>query len=154
LQKTLKSTGDNETAIILRGGATAELSSGVTREHATLIAQSPGILRDAEGKPIVSAELVVVANLPKKSTGTDANVEVRGVGPQVWALRPNIRIVEGRRFTPGLREMIRARRSISTTSNGRSSASSNPATRTNRNWKAMSIRSRRPTGARDSSRSR
>ncbi|OJY90822.1 MAG: hypothetical protein BGP25_09835 [Lysobacterales bacterium 63-13] len=106
LQKTLKSTGDNETAIILRGGATAELSSGVTREHATLIAQSPGILRDAEGKPIVSAELVVVANLPKKSTGTDANVEVRGVGPQVWALRPNIRIVEGRRFTPGLREMI------------------------------------------------
>ncbi|ANB17142.1 ABC transporter permease [Dokdonella koreensis] len=106
LQKTLRSTGDTQTAIVLRGGATAELSSGVSREDATLIAQMPGILRDAEGKPIVSPELVVVANLPKKSTGTDANVEVRGVGPQAWALRPNIKIVEGRAFTPGLREMV------------------------------------------------
>jgi putative ABC transport system permease protein len=106
LQRTLKSTGDTETAIILRGGATAELSSGISRDEATLIAQLPGILKDAEGKPIVSPELVVVANLPKKSTGTDANVEVRGVGPQAWALRPNVHIIEGRAFTPGLREMI------------------------------------------------
>jgi putative ABC transport system permease protein len=106
LQKTLKSTGDTETAIVLRGGASAELSSGISREHATLISQAAGILRDAEGKPITSAELVVVANLPKKSTGTDANVEIRGVGPQVWALRPNVQIIEGRKFTPGLREMI------------------------------------------------
>lgn len=106
LQKTLKSTGDTSTAIVLRGGASAELSSGISREHANLIAQSTGILRNAEGKPIVSAELVVVANLPKKSTGTDANAEVRGVGPQAWELRPNFRIVEGRKFTPGLREMV------------------------------------------------
>jgi putative ABC transport system permease protein len=106
LQKTLKSTGDTGTAIVMRGGATAELSSGVSRDDATLIAQAAGILRDAEGKPITSSELVVVANLPKKSTGTDANVEIRGVGPQAWALRPNIRIIEGRKFTPGLREMI------------------------------------------------
>ncbi|MCB1578676.1 MAG: ABC transporter permease, partial [Xanthomonadales bacterium] len=60
LQKTLRSTGDNETAIILRGGATAELSSGVSREDATLIAQQPGILKDPSGKPIASPELVVV----------------------------------------------------------------------------------------------
>ncbi|MEZ5522837.1 MAG: ABC transporter permease [Dokdonella sp.] len=106
LQKTLRSTGDNETAIILRGGATAELSSGVSREDATLIAQQPGILKDPSGKPIASPELVVVANLPKKSTGTDANVEVRGIGAEAWAARPNIRIVEGRKFTPGLREMV------------------------------------------------
>ncbi len=106
LQKTLRSTGDTDTVIVLRGGATAELSSGLSREDATLIAQTPGILRDAEGKPIVSPELVVVANLPKKSTGTDANVEVRGIGPQAWALRPNVKIVEGRAFTPGLREMV------------------------------------------------
>ena len=106
LTKTLKSTGDTTTAIILRGGATAELSSGLGREDVTLLAQLPGILRDGEGKPIASPELVVVANLPKKSTGTDANVEVRGVGPQSWALRPNVKVVEGRTFTPGLREMI------------------------------------------------
>lgn len=106
LQKTLKSTGDTETAIVLRGGASAELSSGISRDDATLIGQLPGILKDAQGQPIVSSELVVVANLPKKSTGTDANVEVRGVGPQAWALRPNLRIIEGRAFKPGLREMI------------------------------------------------
>ncbi len=106
LQKTLKSTGDTETAIVLRGGATAELSSGISREESIQIMQSAGILRDADGKPISSAELVVVANLPKKSTGTDANVEIRGVGPQMWALRPNVKIIEGRKFTPGLREMI------------------------------------------------
>jgi putative ABC transport system permease protein len=106
LQKTLKSTGDVETAIVMRGGASNELSSGVSRADATQIAQAAGILRDAEGKPILSSELVVVANLPKKSTGTDANVEIRGVGPQVWALRPNVKIVEGRSFTPGMREMI------------------------------------------------
>ena len=106
LQKTLKSTGDTETAIVLRGGASAELSSGISRDNATLISQAAGILRDAEGKPITSAELVVVANLPKKSSNTDANVEIRGVGPQVWNLRPNVKIIEGRKFTPGLREMI------------------------------------------------
>ena len=106
LTKTLRSTGDTSTAIILRGGATAELSSGLGREDVTLIGQLPGILRDAEGKPIASPELVVVANLPKKSTGSDANVEVRGIGPQAWALRPNVKIVEGRAFTPGLREMV------------------------------------------------
>jgi putative ABC transport system permease protein len=106
LQRTLKSTGDTETAIVLRGGATAELSSGISREESNLITQSAGILRDADSKPIASSELVVVANLPKKSTGTDANVEIRGVGPQVWALRPNVKIIEGRKYTPGLREMI------------------------------------------------
>ncbi|HOX70919.1 MAG TPA: ABC transporter permease [Dokdonella sp.] len=106
LQKTLKSTGDTETVIVMRGGAANELSSGVSRDDATLIAQAAGILRDAEGKPITSSELVVVANLPKKSTGTDANVEIRGVGPQAWPLRPNVKIIEGRKFTPGLREMI------------------------------------------------
>lgn len=106
LTRTLKSTGDTSTAIILRGGATAELSSGLGRQDVTLLAQLPGILRDAEGKPIASPELVVVANLPKKSSGTDANVEVRGIGPQAWAVRPNVKVVEGRAFTPGLREMI------------------------------------------------
>ena len=106
LQKTLQSTGDVETAIVMRGGASNELSSGLSRDDATLIAQAAGILRDAEGKPIISSELVVVANLPKKSTGTDANVEIRGVGAQAWALGPNVKIVEGRKFTPGMREMI------------------------------------------------
>jgi putative ABC transport system permease protein len=103
---TLAATGDAETAIVLRGGATAELSSGVGRDEVTLIEQLPGILKDAKGKPIASPELVVVANIPKKGTATDANVEIRGVGEQAFALRPNVRIVSGRTFSPGLRELI------------------------------------------------
>jgi putative ABC transport system permease protein len=103
---TLAATGDSQTAIVLRGGATAELSSGVGRDEVTLIEQLPGILKDAKGKPIASPELVVVANIPKKGTATDANVEIRGVGEQAFALRPNVKIVSGRTFSPGLRELI------------------------------------------------
>lgn len=105
-KQTLSQTGDNLTAIVMRGGATAELSSGVSREDAVLIAQLPGIMKDAQSKPITSAELVVVANVPKKSSGTDANVELRGVGEQAFALRPNVKIIDGRTFKPGLRELI------------------------------------------------
>jgi len=105
-KQTLSQTGDNVTAIVMRGGATAELSSGVSRDDAVLIAQLPGIMKDAQSKPITSAELVVVANVPKKSSGTDANVELRGVGAQAFALRPNVKISAGRSFKPGLRELI------------------------------------------------
>lgn len=104
-QATLQQAGSDSTAIILRAGADAELSSNIDRASAALIAQAPGILHDAHDRPISSAEVVVVANLPKRSTGTSANVEVRGVGPEVWALRPQLHIVAGRRFRPGLREL-------------------------------------------------
>ncbi|MFO1352231.1 MAG: ABC transporter permease [Gammaproteobacteria bacterium] len=105
-QATLKSAGSEDTAIVLRTGADAELSSGLDRATVTLVTRAPGILRDTRDFPIASAEVVVVANIPKRATGTDANVEVRGVGAQVWALRPAVRIVAGRRFQPGLRELI------------------------------------------------
>ena len=105
-QATLKSAGDEDTAIVLRAGANAELSSGLDRAAVILIAQAPGVLHDAQDRPVASAEVVVVSNVPKRSTGTDANVEVRGVGAQVWKLRPEVRIVSGRRFEPGLRELI------------------------------------------------
>ncbi len=105
-RQTLAQTGDAETAIVMRGGATAELSSGVSRDDATLIEQLPGILKDAQGKAIASPELVVVANIPKKGNATDANVEIRGVGEQAFALRPNVKIISGKKFGQGLRELI------------------------------------------------
>jgi putative ABC transport system permease protein len=105
-RQTLAQTGDTETAIVMRGGATAELSSGVTRDDATLVEQLPGILKDAQGKSIASPELVVVANIPKKTSATDANVEIRGVGEQAFALRPNVKITTGKKFGQGLRELI------------------------------------------------
>lgn len=105
-QATLEAAGSTDTAIVLRAGADAELSSGIDRTTTILVAQAAGVLHDAAARPIASSEVVVVANLKKRSTGTDANVEVRGVGPEVWSLRTNVRIVEGRKFRPGLRELV------------------------------------------------
>lgn len=104
-QSVLAKAGRVDEAIVMRKGASAELNSGLSREDTVLITQGPGVLRNPEDKPIVSAEVVVVVNLPKKSTGSDANVEIRGVGPLVWALRSDSRIVEGRAFEPGKREL-------------------------------------------------
>jgi putative ABC transport system permease protein len=105
-QTTLRNAGNEDTAIVLRAGANAELSSGLDRTSVTLIAQASGVLHDAHDVPVASAEVVVVSNVPKRSTGTDANVEVRGVGPQAWQVRPEVHLVDGRRFRPGLRELI------------------------------------------------
>ncbi|MDQ2971544.1 MAG: ABC transporter permease [Rhodanobacteraceae bacterium] len=104
-QATLKQTGGDDTAIAMRAGAQAELNSVLDHDSAVLIAQTPGVAKDSAGRPIASPELVVVAALPKKSSGLDANVEIRGVGAEAWTLRPNVRILAGRKFTPGLREL-------------------------------------------------
>lgn len=109
-QSTLLETGNTDTAIVLRGGSQAELNSGLAHDATVIISNEPQVKRDSEGRPIASPELVVIASLPKKSSGTDANVELRGVGEGAWALRPNVHIIAGRRFTPGLRELIVGKR--------------------------------------------
>jgi putative ABC transport system permease protein len=105
-EATLRETGTDDTVIMLRGGSRTELNSVLGHETAQLLAQQSQVLRNAQGQPIASPELVVVASLPKRSTGLDANVEIRGVGEHGWELHPNVRITEGRRFSPGLRELI------------------------------------------------
>ncbi len=104
---TLQQTGSDDTAIVLRGGSSAELNSVLERDNISVIEQAPGVARGSDGKPVASAEISVVANLPKKSDPTlDANVQIRGVGDAAWELRPNVKIIEGRRFKPGLRELV------------------------------------------------
>lgn len=103
---TLAGTGKDDRAIVLREGANAELSSGLSREQVDLIKRAAGVARDDAGEPLASAELLVIADLPKASTGTLANAQVRGVQPEAFALRPEVRITEGRNFTPGPRELI------------------------------------------------
>jgi putative ABC transport system permease protein len=103
---TLRQTGRDDTAIVMRAGAQSEINSVLDHDSATLISQLPQVLRNAQGLPIASPELAVVTALPKKSTGLDANVELRGVGERAWELRPALRIVAGRKFQPGLRELI------------------------------------------------
>ncbi|GAB6195889.1 ABC transporter permease [Lysobacter xanthus] len=103
---TLASTGGTDTAIILRGGSQAETNSVITRDQVPLIESLDGIARGPDGRALVSAELSQVVNLPSRADGTDTNVQFRGVGPAAWALRPKLKIVEGRRFNGGLREIV------------------------------------------------
>lgn len=107
-QSTLAATGSADSAIVLRGGSSgAELNSALLRDDTTLIKLAPGIRKGADGKPLASAEMIVITELLKKGeTQNGANVTLRGVEPNAFALRPHLRIVEGRSFTPGLRELL------------------------------------------------
>ena len=104
--KTLSSTGRADRVIVLRGGSVAELSSTISRDNTTNIMDAPGVKKDADGKPIASAEMVAVVALPLKKTGTAANLTVRGIGPKAAVLRPEIHLVAGRMFQPAVRELI------------------------------------------------
>jgi len=106
--ETLRATGSADTAIILRGASAAEVASGLDHDSTTLIPQAPGVARDAKGEPLASTEIVVAANLPTKNGGPDeeGSVQLRGVGDRAFAVRPQVKIIDGRRFQPGLRELI------------------------------------------------
>jgi putative ABC transport system permease protein len=105
-QTTLRETGTEDTVIVIRAGSQTEINSVIDHDTAVVVSQAPQVLHDSAGQPIASPELVVVAALPKKSDGVDGNVEVRGVGEHAWELRPNVKMIEGRKFQPGLRELI------------------------------------------------
>jgi len=93
------------TALVLRAGSDTEMSSGLELEHTRIIKDAPGVLGGSDG-PQASAELFVVVDVPKRATGTDANVPLRGVEPAAFAVREAVRIVAGRRFHDGRNEVI------------------------------------------------
>lgn len=104
---TLQDAGRTDNAIVLRGGSGAELNSGFGGDTATLIKLGPGIRKGSDGKPLASGEIIVITELMKKGeTVNGANVTLRGVEPASFELRPQLKIIEGRKFEPGLREII------------------------------------------------
>lgn len=105
-QKTSAGTGRADRAIIIRGGSESELSSSLARDATLTIMDGPGVKKDADGKPIGSAESVVIIERPKKGGTSGANVTLRGVGTEVLALRPEIHLTEGRMFRPALHELV------------------------------------------------
>lgn len=104
-RRTMTVSGTPDVAVVLRAGADTEMTSNLPREDATIIADAPGIARGAEGA-LISAELFVIIDLPKRTTGTGANVPLRGVGPAAFDVRGDMRIVQGRRFVPGKNEIV------------------------------------------------
>jgi putative ABC transport system permease protein len=103
---TLTSTGRHDRVIMLRAGSEAELASGLDRDQVTLVASLPGIARDRRGYPLVSAELMVMVDLPRQGQTDPNNVPFRGVQPAAFAIREEIKLVSGRRFERGVREVI------------------------------------------------
>lgn len=110
-ERTLKGTGSDSRALLLSAGVLAELSSGIGPDVLPLVRTLPGIRHDARGQPLVSAELMVITELKRGEGAQRANVNValRGVESAGLAMRPEVRLVEGRLFQPGLREVIAGR---------------------------------------------
>lgn len=104
-QRTMTLAGADDTAILMRSGATSEMSSGLGYEETQLIEQLPGVLR-RDGEAVSSAELYVVVDIPLRATGTSANVPLRGVQQGAFAVRDNIEFVQGRNFATGRNELI------------------------------------------------
>src|SRR5689334_15005506 len=89
VRHALSASAASDTAVVLRSGSDSEMMSGLQRDATRLIAEAPGV-------KAASAELYVIVDLPKRSTGTDANVPLRGVQPAAFQVRDKVRIVEGR----------------------------------------------------------
>ena len=110
LEKSSRNTGDPRNVMIVRKGSTAESSSQVMRAQLKLIQYWPEIARDDQGRPLLSADVLVLINLPRGKVEGEANVLLRGISPMGMELRPQVSLVEGRWFTPGKREVVVSRR--------------------------------------------
>jgi putative ABC transport system permease protein len=104
--ETMEHSGRDDRAIVLRNGSASENGSALGRDAARLIEDAPGVKRDAAGKPIASAETLRLVNLFRKEDNAEVAVSLRGVGPQLLALRPEVKILEGRMFRPAVTELI------------------------------------------------
>ena len=104
-ERTMVAAGSNDTAIIVRDGATSELTSGLSNEQVLIIADAPGVLKDGDDS-VMSAELYVVVDVRKKSNNTEANVPFRGIQPSAFDVRKNVRMADGRMFEPGKNEIV------------------------------------------------
>ena len=104
-QKVMAVSGSPDSAIVLRSGADSEMVSGFGRDQTRVIGDAPGVARNDHG-PLSSAELFVIINLPKRATGLDANVPLRGIESAAWQVRDDMQIVQGRMFEWGKDEVI------------------------------------------------
>jgi len=102
---TLIASGSPGNALVMRAGSTSEMMGGVTLDTVKIIQDAPGIARDSAG-PLITQEVVGVMPFPLISTGTDANVQVRGVSPNVLRIRNFVKIARGRMLEPGLSELV------------------------------------------------
>lgn len=108
-RKTLRAAGSPDNAMVLRSGSDSEMMSVMLGNAIEIIAQAPGVARgtvDGAEMPLSSAELFVIVDVPKRTTGTPANVPLRGVQPAAFATRPELVVTAGRKFEWGKNEVL------------------------------------------------
>ncbi|MGH8606973.1 MAG: ABC transporter permease [Gammaproteobacteria bacterium] len=106
LKDTLVQTGSADNVMVIRRGAETEVQSAVERDQAAVIASLPQIAYGADGRRLVSKETVVLMVLPKRGSMKPSNVTIRGLSAEGFALRPQVRLSQGRLFQPGAAEVI------------------------------------------------
>lgn len=109
INETMVATGQPDNVLILRKGAGAEINSAITRSQASNLDALPGIATDNQGRRLVSREVAVLNNLPKRDSQEMANVTLRGTSDVGLAIRPQVKLVEGRMFRPGTSEIVAGR---------------------------------------------
>ncbi len=109
LQKTLVETGSPDNVVVIRKGSQTEVQSGIERLQSSIVESQPEVAIGEDGRPLLAKELVVLINLNKRGTNKPANVVIRGIAPTSLALRPQVRLVEGRMPRPGSAEILAGR---------------------------------------------
>jgi putative ABC transport system permease protein len=113
MSATLRATGRDDRVIVLRNGSTSESGSALSRDAVRIIMDAPGVHRDAAGMAIASAEPMLLLKLLKRNGQSEATVPLRGIGEQALKLRPELKLIGGRMFTPSLHEVIVGKAALS-----------------------------------------
>jgi putative ABC transport system permease protein len=106
LKHAFVSSGNPLNVLVLRKGSEAELTGGFDRSLFPTLTTLPGVAKDSHGEPMASGELVVVIVLPRNDGTGEVNVTVRGMMPDGLEMRPSAKLIEGRWFQPGQREVV------------------------------------------------
>lgn len=112
LNDAMRDAGRADRAIVLRAGSTVEIASAISREEMTIIQNSTDVRKGADGAPLITGEAVAPLTLIEKRSGMEVNGTIRGVGPEIMAVRPEIKIVAGRMFEPGKFEIVVGKRAL------------------------------------------
>lgn len=110
---TLVASGSPGNALVMRAGSSSEMMGGITLDSIRIVQDAPGVAHDSSG-PLVTQEVVGVVPIPLVSTGTDANVQVRGVSPNVLEIRKFVKITQGQMFQPGLTQLVVGKNAVKT----------------------------------------
>ena len=104
IEKSSGNTGDPRNILVVRKGSTAESASLISRQNLQDVRYFPEIARNTNGEPVISADVLVLVNLPRRNNGGEANVLLRGITPRGIEFRPQVKLAAGRWYEPGKRK--------------------------------------------------